>query len=109
MYCPECGQQNDENSNYCRECGANLRDSTGGEKTDNEPTSAEDYDIFMSIQDGFERTKLARTIIDVGAILISAGFWFGWVAVEYISHHYKLKKGEREPYEEGDEKLWSLM
>ncbi|MFO7571799.1 MAG: FHA domain-containing protein [Gaiellaceae bacterium] len=33
VYCPECGFQNPEASNYCSRCGALLAKETGGETT----------------------------------------------------------------------------
>ena len=33
VYCPECGFQNPESSNYCSRCGALLTTETGQETT----------------------------------------------------------------------------
>ena len=117
MYCPECGAEIPGDSKYCSECGANISTDEadgGGEWTTDITGSDEtgppgDWDFIMSIQDGFERIRNARVLIDLGILLASAGFWFGLMAVEHIKHHYELKKGRREPFEEGDPKQWHLF
>lgn len=63
----------------------------------------------MSIQDGFNRTKGPRVLIDVVFLFLSVGFWLGVLTGEYLMHHYNLKKGKREPYREGEQKVWHLL
>lgn len=105
MYCQSCGAVIADESEYCSQCGEKIIESS----VSSEASNAEDFDFFMSVQDGFKRTKFARLLVDLCIILISAGLWFGIMAAELINHHYKLKKGEREPFEEGEEKQWHLF
>jgi hypothetical protein len=131
MYCASCGTEIDEGTSYCPSCGheigtdptASSSSSTSRdisrdvcEDVSRDSSSATssvdagaDYDIVMSIEDALRRRTAFRLVMDVIALLVTAGFWAGWLAVEFISHHYNLKKGKTKPYEEGDEKTFNIM
>jgi hypothetical protein len=63
----------------------------------------------MSIEDALRRRTPLRLVLDVIALLVTAGFWGGWLIMEIIQHHYRLKKGKVEPWEEGDEKSFNIL
>ncbi|MXR50201.1 zinc-ribbon domain-containing protein [Halovenus sp. WSH3] len=119
MYCPACGEEIPDGSNFCAECGTDIQEYTGQDTRQNtreynqKDTGAvergTDYDFVMSIQDGFKRTKFARGVIDFTLAIATAGFWLGIVAVEFVRHHYHLRKGKVEPYQEGQRKQWHLF
>lgn len=114
MYCPSCGSESHTDAKFCTECGNELPHessvSTNEQERSRESGPApEEYDLAMSIQDGLERTKLARLVIDLGIIVVSVGLWIGIMVAEYLVHHSKLKKGEREPFDENDSQVWHLF
>jgi len=128
MYCASCGNEIDEGVQYCPSCGHEIGtdpteiSSTSYSEDINREVSRSssssssssiedgaDYDIVMSIEDAWRRRTMFRAVMDVIALIVTAGFWAGWLAVEFISHHYKLKKGKTKPYEEGDEKTFNIM
>jgi len=125
MYCASCGNEIDDGVQYCSDCGHEIgTDPTRGEPASGPDSRAVDrdvseksssieaganYDIVMSIEDAWRRRTMFRAVMDVIALLVTAGFWAGWLAVEFISHHYNLKKGKTKPYEEGDEKTFNIM
>ncbi len=129
MYCASCGNEIDEGTSYCPDCGHEIgadptasssgstskgsRDVSKDVSRDTSSTSSvddgADYDIVMSIEDAWRRRTMFRAVMDVIALVVTAGFWAGWLAVEFISHHYNLKKGKTKPYEEGDEKTFNIM
>jgi hypothetical protein len=86
----------DDAASYCPDCGHSINDSTSGV----------DYDLAMSIDDASSRRKITRWICDIIALFGTAGFWVGWLLMEVLIHHRKLNKGEREPWEKGDEKMF---
>lgn len=123
MYCASCGKEIDEGTSYCPDCGHEM----GTDPTDSSSSSVSrdvskdvseesssvddgaDYDIVMSIEDALRRRTAFRLVMDVIALLVTAGFWGGWLIMEFIQHHYKLKKGETKPFEEGDEKSFNIL
>ena len=138
MYCASCGNEIEEGTSYCPSCGHEIgtdptesssstskdvnrsvrknvsRDVSKDVSRDTSSSTSSvddgaDYDIVMSIEDAWRRRTMFRAVMDVIALLVTAGFWAGWLAVEFISHHYNLKKGKTEPYEEGDEKTFNIM
>ena len=123
MYCASCGTEIEKETSYCPNCGHEIGTdpsaSSSGSRRSSEPVGREkkgdspsiehgaDYDIAMSIEDGLRRRKPFRLILDVIAIFVTAGFWTGWIGMELIIHHYNLKKGKVEPWEEGmDKEFW---
>jgi len=125
MYCASCGNEIEEGTKYCPNCGHEIgTDPTEGEPTPNTDSRSvdrdlsqqsssiddgADYDIVMSIEDAWRRRTMFRAVLDVIALFVTAGFWAGWLAVEFVSHHYNLKKGKTKPYEEGDKKEFNIM
>lgn len=131
MYCASCGNEIDEDTSYCPSCGHEIgtdpttsssssasrdvsRDVSENDSRDTSSSTSSiedgaDYDLVMSIEDGIRRRSPLRLILDVIALLVTAGFWGGWLIMEFIQHHYKLKKGETEPWEEGDEKAFNIL
>ena len=131
MYCASCGNEIAEGTSYCPSCGHEIgtdpttsssssaskdlsRDVSKDVSRDTSSSTSSvddgaDYDIVMSIEDAWRRRTTFRAILDVVALLVTAGFWAGWLAVEFVSHHYNLKKGKTKPYEEGDEKTFNIM
>lgn len=131
MYCASCGNEIAEGTSYCPSCGHEIGTdpTTSSSSSASRDTSRDvskdvsrdtysstssvdngaDYDIVMSIEDAWRRRTTFRAILDVVALLVTAGFWAGWLAVEFVSHHYNLKKGKTKPYEEGDEKTFNIM
>ena len=131
MYCASCGNEIAEGTSYCPSCGHEIgtdpttsssssasrdtsRDVSKDVSRDTSSSTSSvddgaDYDIVMSIEDAWRRRTTFRAILDVVALLVTAGFWAGWLAVEFVSHHYNLKKGKTKPYEEGDKKAFNIM
>lgn len=124
MYCASCGNELEEGTSYCPSCGHEIgTDPVSGStskhisrdvRRDSYSSSSSvddgaDYDIVMSIEDALRRRTGLRLVLDVVALLVTAGFWAGWLIMELIQHHYKLKKGETEPWEEGDEKSFNIL
>lgn len=131
MYCASCGTEIDGGTSYCPNCGHEIgtdptvsssssssrdssRDVSRGVSRDTSSSTSSvddgaDYDIVMSIEDALRRRTGFRLVMDVIALLVTAGFWGGWLIMEFIQHHYKLKKGETEPWEEGDEKSFNIL
>jgi len=111
MYCPSCGAEINDEVSYCPECGEATGpvDGTGEESS---ISRREYYDFVMSIQDGWGRSKFARAVVDFVGILVTGGIWLGVMAAEVIYHHYELKRGNREPFDEKRHKsewhLWSV-
>lgn len=101
MYCSSCGEEISEKVQYCPECGHEIGPGTGDQTSQSEGV---DYDIAMSIEDAISRRSGGRWIVDIIALIVSVGFWGGFLAVEFLIHHRNLNKGEAEPWEEGDEK-----
>jgi hypothetical protein len=60
VYCPECGYQNPESSNYCARCGALLAKETGSETTMS-------FDVEET---GEEGESLARALGITGPALV---------------------------------------
>jgi len=119
MYCASCGEEIDEDTRYCPSCGHEIG-TTPTEDTEPKSSSVEgerdtgnsegiDYDFVMSIKDAWQRRTMFRAVMDVVALLVTAGFWSGWLIMEFIQHHYNLKKGKTKPYEEGDEKTINIL
>jgi hypothetical protein len=117
MYCASCGERIDEGVKYCPDCGHKIgtpptESADSGSTTDTidgEDDESSDYDFVMSIEDAIRRRTPLRLVLDVIALLVTAGFWAGWLLMEFIQHHYKLKKGETEPWEEGDKKSFNIL
>lgn len=113
MYCASCGTEIDDGTAYCPDCGHEIgtdpTDSVSkgeGEKVRVDSSSESegvDYDFAMSIEDAIARRSIARWIVDITVSIFSFGIWIGFVAVEVLVHHRNLKKGDTEPWEEGDE------
>lgn len=119
-YCASCGVEIDESVQYCPSCGHGIGSTptpheeidSAVEKVDRDDSDVSDgadYDFVMSIEDAIRRRTPLRLILDVIALLVTAGFWAGWLIIEVIQHHYKLKKGESKPYEGGDEKSFNIL
>jgi len=106
MYCPSCGDEIKDSVEFCPSCGHEVGAEVGESLSE---SGASEYDIVMSVEDGIRRRTPLRLTLDVIAIFVTAGFWGGWLIMEFIQHHYKLKKGETEPWEEGDEKSFNIL
>ena len=64
VYCPECGFQNPEASNYCSRCGALLATETGSETTmsfDVE-NDGEEVDLLAALGITGRRSSCARAV-----------------------------------------------
>ncbi|WP_394358921.1 zinc ribbon domain-containing protein [Halapricum desulfuricans] len=121
MYCGSCGNELEEGTSYCPSCGheigtdptESISNSVSRDISRNSSMSSvdngTDYDIVMSIEDALRRRTRLRLILDLIALLVTAGFWAGWLIMEFIHHHYNIKKGETEPWEEGDEKSFNIL
>lgn len=117
MYCASCGLEIDDTVTYCPTCGHEIGTnpvSTPPAESDStrlgeSSVDGVDYDFVMSIEDAIRRRTTLRLVLDVIALFVTAGFWTGWVAFELISHHYNIKKGNTEPWEEGDEKEFNIL
>lgn len=107
MYCASCGQEVEDQKQFCPNCGHKLGTDPNLNSGENYPSGVSDgadYDIAMSIKDGLERRKLTRLALDIGLLFMSVGIWGGFLIGEFIAHHYNIRKGKVKPFEEGDEK-----
>jgi hypothetical protein len=117
MYCAACGHEVGD-VEYCPNCGHELGTSPIQETetreesavgTESDGYDGVDYDFVMSVEDAIRRRTPLRLFLDVVALIVTAGFWAGWLAMEIISHHYNLKKGKTKPWEEGDEQTFNIL
>jgi uncharacterized membrane protein YvbJ len=104
MYCSSCGEEIADNSEYCSSCGHEIGTAANGDTED-----GVDYDIAMSVEDAISRRSGVRWVVDIIALVVSVGFWGGFLAVEFLIHHSNLKKGETKPWEDGDDKEFWIM
>lgn len=114
MYCPSCGEEIENSVRFCPSCGVEISSITNSTETRTQAprqpnVSGFDYDIAMSIEDALSRRSTGRWIVDVGLLLVTAGFWIGFLAVELLTHHRNLNKGKTKPWEEGDETEFNIM
>jgi len=97
MFCPRCGQENEEGNQFCRNCGSSLDTFTpekAGATTGLEPNVAGLLCyllgwitglifILLEKQNGFVRFHALQSIITFGAISVALAVFsvFGWVPV----------------------------
>jgi uncharacterized membrane protein YvbJ len=104
MYCPECGEEIEEDVKFCPECGHSI-DADG--RLDS--GTGEDYDIAMSVYDGLNRRSSTRMIVDIIALVATAGVYGVYLAIELLKHHRNIRNGDTEPWDEGDSKEFFII
>lgn len=96
---------------YCRKCGAererSLFDCEGCEMRSDGRTSDE-FGFVYSLRDLIHRKRGLRHLLDVALVLASSKACSGLVLAELLEHHYRLNRGDREPFD-GDvsERVWA--
>ena len=97
-YCPQCGKENLNNSNFCSVCGADLREETTGNaynQPSQQPTYPEQNNQYNQSQDYYEELvylrrkspalQIVSIALSVGLVLPMAiylaiyGYWVGTV------------------------------
>jgi TM2 domain-containing membrane protein YozV len=87
MFCPSCGSQNDDGSNFCKTCGINLLIKSG--KADLSDVSDKNWlvTLFLCIflgALGIHRFYVGKT--GTGILMILTGGGFGiWIIFDLIS------------------------
>lgn len=114
VYCIECGEQIKRQAEICPECG--VRQPVDGNGTGaslnasqqrTTTTGQDNIGIIYAHIDAQQRKKTLRNLFDLGLALVSVGFYLGVMLVEGMRHYYKLKRGQREPYDANrHEKVW---
>jgi len=126
VYCVECGSAIAERAEICPECG--VRQPVGGgtgqqvtarpttrqpgggrDGPDNTATvggrqrsgrrGRQDVGIVYAHVDAQRRKRLLRNLFDLVLAFSSVGFYLGLMLVEGIRHYYKLKRGQRDPFD----------
>lgn len=59
----------------------------------------EDVGLIFAHVDAQKRKHLLRNLIDLALAFSSVGFYLGLMFVEGMRHYYKLKRGQREPFD----------
>lgn len=136
VYCVECGNVISERAEICPDCGVRQPVGGGsGQQAATGPTTAtrqatngrsgpdntatvggqqrsgqrgrQDVGIVYAHVDAQQRKRLLRNLFDLALALSSVGFYLGLIVVEGIRHYYKLKRGQREPFDpERHERTW---
>lgn len=114
--CVDCGEHHLRNNPPCNSCGSmQIRrvepatESDGGQATAgaSAPTSTgvrpdakseAGQSAFASAGDILFNKSILRQLIDLELLLISGFMWIGFLASEWIYHHWKLGKGETTQY-----------
>ena len=115
-HCTHCGEVVDIQAEICPECGVRQETPLGGSaRSQKSPQSSNqsvrtDIGVFFALEDMLESKKGARHLIDLILIFITFGTYLAIMAIEWLNHYYKLKKGVYPPFNpELHEEVWSPL
>jgi hypothetical protein len=93
MYCSECGGVIARSATFCPECGAQHGGSSSGgnrvHSTDEHLPYWHDDGVFSRYVKFWGDKRLIYQILDLLMLVVSAGFFIGWIGMEAVKVHNK--------------------
>lgn len=93
MYCSECGRVIERGVTFCPECGTRHESSSNSNTEanlaeENLPNWHDDGVIGRYVKFWGDKHPIYQ-VVDLGLLIVSVGFFIGWIAMEAVLVHNK--------------------